>query len=67
MLCVRLGAACIERLHMKQELGPATKRRELQLFLFLTVVLFPVLAVGIIAAYGFIVWMWQLLSGPPGI
>lgn len=45
----------------------AAKRRELQLFLFLTVVLFPVLAVGLVAAYGFLVWMWQLVSGPPGV
>ncbi|RJF94116.1 periplasmic nitrate reductase, NapE protein [Sphingomonas cavernae] len=52
---------------MKQEFGPATKRRELQLFLFLTVVLFPLLAIGIVAAYGFVVWMWQLMMGPPGI
>lgn len=52
---------------MKQELDSATKRRELRLFLFLTIVLFPVLAVGIVAAYGFMVWMWQLVSGPPGI
>lgn len=45
----------------------ASKRRELQLFLFLTVVLFPLLAVGVVAAYGFLVWMWQLLNGPPGV
>jgi periplasmic nitrate reductase NapE len=51
---------------MKPETGPATKRRELQLFLFLTIVLAPVLAVAVIAGYGFIVWMWQLVSGPPG-
>ena len=51
---------------MKPELGPATKRRELQLFLFLTVVLAPVLAVVVIAGYGFMVWMWQLVTGPPG-
>ena len=51
---------------MKPEPGSATKRRELQLFLFLTIVLAPVLAVGVIAGYGFAVWMWQVISGPPG-
>jgi len=51
---------------VKPEPGPATRRRELQLFLFLTVVLAPVLAVGVIAGYGFAVWMWQVISGPPG-
>jgi nitrate reductase NapE len=44
-----------------------SKRRELQLFLFITVVLFPVLAVGVVAAYGFLVWMWQVIAGPPGV
>ncbi|MGL3821180.1 periplasmic nitrate reductase, NapE protein [Sphingopyxis sp. R3-92] len=52
---------------MKQVADRKTKRKEVQLFLFLTVVLFPVLAIGIVAAYGFMVWMWQLVSGPPGL
>jgi nitrate reductase NapE len=41
------------------------RRRELLVFLFLTVVLAPVLAVTIVGGYGFIVWMYQLLNGPP--
>lgn len=49
------------------EIDPARKRREVRLFLFLTVVLFPVLAIGIVAGYGFLVWMWQLISGPPSV
>lgn len=52
---------------MEHEPGQATKRRELRLFLFLTVVLFPVLAVGLVAGYGFLVWMWQLVAGPPSV
>jgi len=44
-----------------------SKRRELQLFLFITVVLFPMLAVAVVATYGFLVWMWQLINGPPGV
>lgn len=52
---------------MEGELGRATKRRELWLFLFLTVVLFPVLAVGVVAGYGFLIWMWQLVAGPPSV
>lgn len=52
---------------MERELEPATKRRELWLFLFLTVVLFPVLAVGLVAGFGFLVWMWQLVAGPPSV
>jgi nitrate reductase NapE len=43
----------------------ASKRREGYAFLFLTVVLAPVLAVGIVGGYGFLVWMYQLVTGPP--
>jgi nitrate reductase NapE len=43
-----------------------SKRREWGLFLFLTVVLAPVLAVGFVGGYGFLVWMYQLIAGPPG-
>lgn len=42
-----------------------SRRRELLVFLFLTVVLAPVLAVAIVGGYGFAVWMYQLVSGPP--
>lgn len=41
------------------------RRRELLVFLFLTVVLAPVLAVVIVGGYGFLVWMSQLVFGPP--
>ena len=37
------------------------KKSELKAFLFLTVVMAPVLAVGIVSGYGFAVWMFQLL------
>ncbi|MGY0559841.1 MULTISPECIES: periplasmic nitrate reductase, NapE protein [unclassified Luteimonas] len=42
------------------------KRRELLLFLFLTVVLFPLLSVMVVGGYGFAVWIWQIFNGPPG-
>jgi nitrate reductase NapE len=41
------------------------KKEELRSFLFLTVVMAPVLSVVIVAGYGFVVWMTQLLTGPP--
>ncbi len=44
-----------------------TRRRELRMFLFLTVVFFPLLAVGIVASYGFAIWIWQIFNGPPGV
>jgi nitrate reductase NapE len=43
------------------------KRRELTVFLFLTLVLAPLLAVMIVAGYGFLVWMYQIIAGPPGV
>lgn len=45
---------------------PATPAQELRTFLLLSVVLAPVLAVGVVAGYGFLVWMYQLFAGPPG-
>jgi nitrate reductase NapE len=42
------------------------RRWELRMFLFLTVVLAPLLAAAIVGGFGFAVWMWQMFSGPPG-
>jgi nitrate reductase NapE len=46
--------------------APSTRSEELRSFLFFTVVMAPVLAVLIVSGYGFIVWMIQLVAGPPG-
>ena len=43
-----------------------TKSQELRSFLFLSVVMAPVIAGAIVAGYGFLVWMYQLFAGPPG-
>lgn len=42
------------------------KKRELAVFTFLALILAPILAVLIVAAFGFGVWMYQLIAGPPG-
>jgi nitrate reductase NapE len=42
------------------------KKDELKSFLFLTVVLAPVVAVTIVSGYGFTIWISQMLMGPPG-
>ncbi|CAH0532234.1 hypothetical protein VST7929_00045 [Vibrio stylophorae] len=44
----------------------STKCREWGTFLLITVVVIPILTVGLIGAYGFVVWMLQLIYGPPG-
>ena len=41
-------------------------RGELLAFLFLTVVMAPVIAGLAIAGYGFVVWIYQMFAGPPG-
>ena len=41
------------------------KKEELRSFLFLTAVMVPVLSVIGVAGYGFLVWMTQLIMGPP--
>ena len=45
---------------------PRTRRAELLAFLILAVVIWPAIAVGVVGGYGFLVWMWQLVFGPPG-
>lgn len=42
------------------------RRKEIRLFLFLVIFLFPLLSVAIVGGYGFLVWFFQMLYGPPG-
>ena len=44
---------------------PATKAEERRAFVLLAVVLFPVLSVAVVGGYGFLVWMYQIVTGPP--
>lgn len=41
-------------------------RRELLMFLVLAVLIWPFVAVGVVAGWGFIVWMYYMFTGPPG-
>lgn len=46
---------------------PATGRRaELVVFAIIAAFIWPVVAVGVVGGYGFLVWMSQLILGPPG-
>ncbi|WP_205963672.1 periplasmic nitrate reductase, NapE protein [Roseicella aquatilis] len=46
---------------------PGSRRRlEALAFLVLAVVIWPVIAVGVVAGWGFLVWMLHLFTGPPG-
>ena len=51
---------------MQNDPAQFTKAQELRSFLFLSVVMAPVIAVAIVSGFGFIVWMYQMFAGPPG-
>jgi nitrate reductase NapE len=45
----------------------ARKRRmEIYAFLLITAVLMPALAVATVGTWGFTVWIYQAIAGPPG-
>lgn len=52
--------------------GPATapekpsRRAEFVAFLTLAVLIWPIVAVGVVGGYGFLIWMSQIILGPPG-
>lgn len=50
----------------KPEYSPPRKKDEIIAFLILAVVIWPVIAIGIVGGYGFLIWMWQIIFGPPG-
>lgn len=45
---------------------PRRKRMEIFAFLFLTAVVMPALAVGVVGSYGLAVWIYHMVAGPPG-
>jgi nitrate reductase NapE len=46
--------------------APQTRRSELIVFLIIVALIWPVVTVGVVGGYGFAVWMYQLVAGPPG-
>lgn len=41
------------------------KKLELNAFLFLTVVLAPLVSVMLVGGFGLLIWLYQLIAGPP--
>jgi nitrate reductase NapE len=41
-------------------------RDEFLVFLIIVALVWPVITVGVVGGYGFAVWMYQLVAGPPG-
>ncbi len=44
----------------------SSRRRELLTFFILAFGIWPIVAVGAVGGYGFLVWMFQIIYGPPG-
>lgn len=63
MICINVVAR--GRGSIRQMPEPQEKKSELKAFLFLTVVMAPVLAGVIIGTYGLMVWIYQMIMGPP--
>ena len=42
-----------------------SRSREKRVFLFLTVVLAPMIAVALVGTYGLLIWLYQMVQGPP--
>jgi nitrate reductase NapE len=40
-----------------------TKAEEVRAFLFIAIVMAPILAVAVVGGYGFFIWMYQLFTG----
>ena len=41
------------------------RSRETRVFVFLTVVLAPMVAVAVVGTYGLLIWLYQVFQGPP--
>ena len=44
----------------------SSRKAELFVFLIIVALIWPVIAVGVVGGYGFLVWMYQIVFGPPG-
>lgn len=49
-----------------QDNTPTSRAQEWKAFLFIAVVLFPLLSIILVGGYGFAIWFLQMLMGPPG-
>lgn len=51
---------------LREASRPHRRRDEFIVFLIIAAFIWPVVAVGIVGGFGFLVWMSQLVLGPPG-
>jgi len=55
-----------ERTMVETERRESSEAQEVGTLLVLLAVIAPLLAVMVVGGYGFLVWMYQLVAGPPG-
>lgn len=55
-----------ERDIARSAVPPPSRCEEFVAFIVLAIIIWPILAVGVVGGYGFLVWMFQLMYGPPG-
>ena len=48
------------------EVSSGSRRQELVVFVIIAALIWPFVAVGLVGGYGFLVWMSQIILGPPG-
>ena len=49
-----------------EEPARSGRRSELVVFFILAVMIWPFVAVAVVGGYGFLVWLTQMVLGPPG-
>ena len=52
--------------HNPHPKSTVTRRVELLVFAIIVAIIWPIMAVGVVGGYGFLVWMSQAILGPPG-
>jgi len=65
----KVAGRCMSDTSGKHNAQPAlgnSRRAELFVFAIIAAFIWPVVAVGVVGGYGFLVWMSQLILGPPG-
>ena len=51
----------------EEDISPSERKKlETRLFLFIAILLFPIIAILLVGGYGFAVWIYQIIAGPPG-
>jgi periplasmic nitrate reductase, NapE protein len=52
--------------HVTEKSPKSRRLSEIVTFIILAFGIWPVVAVGVVGGYGFLVWMYQIIAGPPG-